>query len=269
MPIRALREVQAAFRRAVLDDDPAALAALVAEDGVAAEERIAIYRNNVQVSLTAALRDTFPAVCRLVDERFFAYAAHEFIRLRPPDRAALSAYGAGFADFLAAFPACRHLAYLGDVARLEWLMSSAMNAPDVEPLAPAALAGLAPDDTPRLTLGLHPSVGFLASPWPVDRIWRANRNDEAGDEAIDLGSGGVRLEVSRCGEDVVLRPLDAATFAFRRSLAAGSTLHVATEEALEAAAAFDVTTAFADLFRCGTVVGFALAPPSQIEVSPP
>lgn len=255
----ALREVQAAFRRALLDDDAAELASLVAEDGFAVEERIAVYRNNVQVSLTAALRDTFPAICQLVDERFFAYAAHEFIRRDPPERASLSAYGAGFADFLAKFPPCRELGYLADVARLEWLLNAAAHAADARAMAPAALAAVAAEDTPRLMLRLHPSVDFLASPWPVDRIWRANRPEPSSDEAIDLGSGGVRLEVSRCGEDVLLRSLDAATFGFRQALAAGATLHTATERGLAADAGFDVSAAFGDLFREGVVVGFMLA----------
>jgi hypothetical protein len=30
------------------------------------------------------LEDTFPVVCRLVDKRFFAYAAHEYLREHPP-----------------------------------------------------------------------------------------------------------------------------------------------------------------------------------------
>src|SRR5258708_7527421 len=118
MPMLALGEVQAAFRRALLDGDDGALAALVAADGIAAAKRLAVYRNNVQISLTDALRDTFPAVCRLVDERFFAYAAHAFLTGHPPQRACLAEYGAGFADFLAAFPPCRALVYLPDVPRL-------------------------------------------------------------------------------------------------------------------------------------------------------
>src|SRR5258708_29345053 len=97
MPMLALGEVQAAFRRALLDGDDGALAALVAADGIAATERLAVYRNNVQISLTDALRDTFPAVCRLVDERFFAYAAHAFLTGPPPPRPVLAAYGPRFA----------------------------------------------------------------------------------------------------------------------------------------------------------------------------
>src|SRR5260370_8274137 len=112
MPMLALREVQAAFRRALLDGDDGALAALVAADGIAATERLAVYRNNVQISLTDALRDTFPAVCRIVDERFFAYAAHIFLGRHPPRRACLAEYGAGFADFLPPFPPCPYLVYL-------------------------------------------------------------------------------------------------------------------------------------------------------------
>src|SRR5690242_9909139 len=42
--------------------------------------RLGIYRNHAIVTLTEALRGTYPVVCRLVDERFFCYAAHEFIR---------------------------------------------------------------------------------------------------------------------------------------------------------------------------------------------
>ncbi|HEX7970041.1 MAG TPA: DNA-binding domain-containing protein [Stellaceae bacterium] len=256
----ALRELQAAFRRALLDGDDGGLAAFVSEDGMAAAERLAVYRNNVQWSLADMLRDTFPAVCRLVDERFFAFAAHEFIRMHPPERACLAEYGARFADFLAAFPPCRELAYLPDVARLEWLTHAAAYAADGEPLAPAALAGVAARDTPRLVLGLHASFGFLASPWPIDRIWRLNRPGADSDETVALASGGVHLEVSRRGPDVVFRALDAAVFAFRHALAAGASLETATEAALTVDAAFDLGGAIADLFGDAAVIAFTLAP---------
>ena len=256
----ALRELQAAFRRALLDGDDGAIAAFIAEDGMAAAERLAVYRNNVQWSLTDVLRDTFPVVCRLVDERFFAYAAHEFIRAHPPVRACLVEYGVRFADFLAGFPPCRELAYLPDVARLEWLMHAAAHAADAEPLAPSALAGVAARDTPRLVLRLHPSFGFLASLWPIERIWHTNRPGAESDEIVDLASGGAHLEVSRRGSDVVLRALDAAVFVFRDTLAAGASLETATKAALAADAEFDLGRAIADLFGDGAVIAFTLAP---------
>jgi hypothetical protein len=255
----ALRDVQAAFRRAVLDGDDGALAGLVAADGIAAAERLAVYRNNVQTSLTDVLRDTFPAVCRIVDARFFAYAAHAFLSMHPPRRACLAEYGGGFADFLAAFPPCRALIYLADVARFEWLMTAAAQAADAEALLPSALACVAPADAARLVFRLDPSVGFLASPWPVDRIWRLNRPGATGDDVVDLAAGGVRLEVRRHGDAVVFRAVDAAPFAFREAIAAGARLDTAFAAAVAADARFDLGAAVADLFRDGAVVAFTLA----------
>lgn len=252
-----LADIQAAFRRALLDEaEEGALAALV-EDGPA---RIAVHRNTIFASLSDVLRDTFPAVCRLVDERFFAYAAHEFIRRHPPRRAVLAEYGDGFAEFLAEFPPCRELAYLADVARLEWLMRRAATAADAAPLAAGSLAGLAPDETPRLRLGLHPSLGFLASPWPVDRIWRANRRGEIAEPAISLAEGGVLIEVSRRDGEVLMRLLDDALFAFRRRLSKGGTLEQAASAALVADPCFDLAAALSALFAEGAVHELTLAP---------
>jgi hypothetical protein len=259
----ALPELQSLFRAALLGGDAAVLATLVAEDGVPAAARLAIHSNNVMASLTGALAANFPAVQRLVGERFFAYAAHEFIERHPPERVALAEYGALLPDFLAAFAPCRELVYLADVARLEWLILRAAHAEDARPLPPSALAGIAAEDTPRIVLRLKPSRGFLASPFPVDRLWRANAEEEAGDGAIDLAAGGVRLEVSRRGERVVLRLLDAARFAFRRSLAAGETLGEAAEAALAAADDVDLAAGLADLFRDEAVIGVTLAHPLE------
>jgi hypothetical protein len=258
----ALRELQEDFRRALLEGGMGGMAALIEGEGPAAEERFGIHRNNLFASLTTVLRDTFPAVCRLVDERFFAYAAHEFIRRYPPSRAVLAHYGADFAAFLRDFPPCRDLAYLADVAALEWLMARAARAAEAEPLSAAALAGIAAEDTPRLSLALHPALGFLASPFPVARIWRANRAEGEG-EAIDLEAGGVQLEIGCSGGAVVMRPLDPGPFAFRQALAHGAALEAAAVCALAVAPDVDLAGALGDLFRDGAVVAIALLPAKE------
>ncbi|HLG90352.1 MAG TPA: DNA-binding domain-containing protein [Alphaproteobacteria bacterium] len=254
-----LLELQRDFRRALLEGDATAISDVILPDGLDADKRLDVYRNNVFASLADVLKDTFPAVCRLVDARFFAYAAYEFLRIGPPERACLSAYGAQFARFLADFPPCQHLVYLPDVARLEWLMNVAAHAADIEPLKPAALAGIDPEDTPRLVFSLHPSFGYLASPWPVDRIWHANRPGKEEDAAIYPAAGSVCLEVSRRAGEIVLRSLDVATFTFRHTLSRGLALHAAADAALGTNHPFDMTKSFADLFHDGALVAVSLA----------
>jgi hypothetical protein len=253
----ALLELQRDFRRALLEEDEAAIAGLVREDGIAPAARLAVYRNTIMLSLTDALKEIFPATCRVVDERFFAYAARSFLAAHPPEEACLGRYGARLPDFLAKFPPAAHLLYLPDLARLEWLMHCAAEAATLPPLGPKAIAGIAPEETPRLRFRLQPALGHLDSPWPVDRIWRANRAETSDDaaEEIDLDSGGVGLEIGRTGEIVTMRPLDAPALAFRRALAAGVTLEAAAEAAFAIASDFDLAAALAALFRDGLVVG--------------
>ena len=260
----ALRELQAGFRRALFGE-AAALGGLIRDDGLAADTRLDIYRNNVFVSLKQVLKDAFPVVCRLVDERFFVYATDQFIRGDLPQQACLSVYGERFADFLAGFPPCRELVYLPDVARLEWLINVAAHAPESAPIPPAALNAVAAADAPALVFRLDPSLGFLESPWPVDLIWHANQPDA--DTAVDLNGGGARLEVRRTGETVRCRRLDTATFVLRSMLAAGHRLEAATDAALAADPCFEFTAAFGDLFTSGSVVDWTIASPPAPRIA--
>jgi hypothetical protein len=254
----SLGEIQAGFLRAVFDADARDAAAAVTGDGVAAEARVAIYRHHVFTSLTGALQAIYPVINRLVGEGFFAYAAHEFIRRHPPTGPCLHEYGEALPGFLDAFEPCRELGYLPDVARLEWALNAALHADDTAPLDLAALRALDPAHAGAVTFRLDPSVTLLASPWPVDRIWRANQPDADPDATIDAAGGGARLEIRRLGDDVVFRRLEPAAFAFRRSLLDGEPLATAARHAGEENTAFDLTGALQALFEENVVTEFGL-----------
>ena len=260
----ALRELQAHMRTALLGGGDAPAAAAVLGEGLDTAARLAIYRHHVFTTLTDVLKATYPVVCRLVDARFFGWASDQYIREHPPAGPCLAEYGATFADFLTAFPPCRHLVYLPDVARLEWAMSRAESAADAVPLDARTLASVDPADTPRLRFTLDPSYALLESSWPVDRIWRANQAagqpDADPDATVDLAAGGARLEIRRAADDVVLRALDPATFAFRRALAAGDTLEEAAAAALRLGTAFDLGRDLCALLDEGTLTSFTLSP---------
>jgi hypothetical protein len=232
-----LRELQGQLRAALIDGDERGAVAAVHGDGLGPSARLAVYRHHISTSLTSALESIYPVVARLVDPRFFRYAATRYIRERPPTSPCLFEYGGTFPEFLAGFEPTRHLAYLPDVARLEWAMTAALHAPDTVPIDPGALNSAS-------RVGLHPSLTLVSSPWPIDTIWQANQ-PEAADQAVDLEAGGVRLQVWRAGDEVLFRRLAAEAFAFRDRLASAGSL----EEAVEAALAADPDADLPGLIR--------------------
>jgi len=233
----ALRDIQDLFREGLLGEPSSALVDLVEGNGLDPQARLAVYRHHVFTTLTGSLESTFPVVCRLVDPRFFAYAADAFIRQHPPIGPCLDEYGSAFPEFLADFDACRPLPYLPDVARLEWAIHRACQAPVCEPLDPARLGSVAPSDIAQLRFLPRAGLVYVASPWPVDAIWRAH--GDASQAMPDLGSGSVRLEISPSTEGVLIRSLDPGSYALRVALSRGKTL----EEAVSTASALDLERA--------------------------
>jgi putative DNA-binding protein len=220
-----------------------------------------IYRHHVLDTLTATLRSVYLVTCRLVHERFFAYAADRYIREHPPAGPCLFEYGASFPAFLARFPPCRELAYLPDVARLEWALHAAEYAADAVPLSPTALRDLSVDGAMRAAFRLHPSVTLLESPWPVDLIWRATQPEADPAATVDLATGGVCLEILRQREEAVFHALEPADYALRHALAAGVELEAAATAALARDPGFDLARALRALFESDILIGFTLHSP--------
>jgi len=256
----SLERVQRRICAAIVGGADLELLSIIDPDGIASAARLQIYRNHAFLTLSEALKAIYPVVCRLVDERFFAYAAHEFIRGSLPTRPCLVEYGDGFADFLAHFPPCRHLAYLPDVAKLEWAMNEALHAHGETPIDGDALARVPSAEGPRLVFRVHPSLRLIESPWPIERIWRANQPGAAADETIELDAGSARLQVHRGGDRVLLSALDPGAFAFVKALAAGAPLLAAAEAALALDPLFDLALRLRILLDEGLLVDCRLAP---------
>src|SRR5579859_42770 len=157
-PVPSLERLQQDICDAICGGDDAGISELIAGDGMEPSARLQIYRNHAVITLTDALKATYPVIGRLVGDGFFAYAAHEFIREHMPEKPSLAAYGGAFADFLATFPPCRNLAYLADVARLEWAINRALHSESVAPIRRSDLAAVSPAEAPRVRLSLHPSL---------------------------------------------------------------------------------------------------------------
>jgi hypothetical protein len=259
----ALPELQKSFLDAIVSGDPSCLADAVIGNGFTPAQRIQVYRNNTFITLTEALAATYPAIVRLVDRSFFNFAAARFIPGNLPERPCLFEYGGGFGDFLAGFAPVADYPYLPDVARLEWAVNTAWNAPARAPLAFEALARAATAAGETLRLGLD--ALYLASEWNVDEIWHANRG-EADAETTPV-STPVRLQIRRGGPGVIVERLDAATWSLRQHLARGETLGHAAAAAFAETPEFDLGAALRALAAEG-LPNTTLPPPHPKEPTP-
>lgn len=264
-----LRDFQLAFRAAIRGEASETLLRLVCADGVDPTARLAIYRNNVTSRLTDVLQRVYPVVRALVGQQFFAYAADEFIRGHLPRGACLDEYGADFPRFLQEFPASATLAYLPDIARLEWHVDRVRQAPTTRGMSIAELAQAAGDPA-ELRLRITPATAFVASAHRIDLIWSAHQAD-SDFQALQLDTAGVHLQISagapsdHTRAELYWSELPPEQWTFRANLAAGETLGTALARATEVATTFDPAAALACLFAEDLVVGVTCASEPSIS----
>ena len=251
----SLRDLQHAVRRSLVQREDSDAAAYIVGDGLAPEQRLSVYRNTFVGALTTALRLSYPAVHRLVGAEFFDGATQVFVHEQPPRCAYLDDYGAEFPEFLTRFPPAASLAYLPDVARLEWAVNRALHAPDAEPLDVARLAEISPAHEDRIRFAPHPSVSLIRADYPVDSIWRAVlEHDDSALAAIDLAAGPVCLMVQRLSSGVDVTRLDQGAWRFAVDLCAGQPLG----NVLDAAVGVDAPALLAEHLTAGRFIEFSL-----------
>jgi hypothetical protein len=260
----SLRELQRGFRAAVLFDDSGTIAALsIVAGGLEPQSRIEIYRNNILGNYRKVLAATYPVVRRLVGAPFFDAATDQFVRGHPSKHGDVNRYGGEYAVFLTSYPPARALAYLPDVARLEWAIDQANIATDAAPLDLAALASVAPEALGELRFHLHPSARLIASAFPILRIWQVNQPEHVDVERVDLGEGGDTLLVTRADQRVAIERIGRGEHTFLAALAANAALGVAAERAVDAVPEFDLAAALRRHVANHTLVAFRApaAPP--------
>jgi hypothetical protein len=222
--------------------------------------RLAVYRNNVTVSLLDALAARFPVTQALVGAEFFRAMARRYLAEEPPRSRLLHEYGDMLPSFVARFAPAREVPYLADVARLEAARTQAYHAADVPPVPRDAFAAIAPEAAPGLTVRLHPSVRVIASAWPVLAIWLAHRQGEATAAClagIDLATAE-RVLVARPRLEVRLWLLPPAGEVFLAALGDGATLAQAAARAVAGDPEFDLTAGLTTLIEAEIAIGLSL-----------
>jgi len=251
-----LKQTQAAFSKAIYDNLDNDMLEKIKPNGIGNEERLQVYKDNVLITLYETLKSRYPAICKLVDEKFFKYAVKEYIKNNRPNSGNLDDYGESFIDFLAEFSPTKEFAYLPDVARLEWACHLAYFAADADSIDASSLSKVPQEKYESLTFTLHPSAHLISSSHPIDKLVEMTQNYFDGDIDMDLNERGADILVVRPEYSTEIILLEKGEYDFLTTLQKGFTLYEAFEKAAGKNELFDVGGAIQKFVANGTLVDF-------------
>ena len=251
--MNAVLSLQDPFQAALLDDQ-SAQAGLLKPQG---EPQFAVYRNAYRARLRGALRENFEVLPLVMGDEAFDDLANAYIDAHPSSHYSLRWFGHQLAAFMAAQDELVPHPAMVDLARMEWALRNAFDAPSVEALAPEALAQVQAEDWPHLRFGLHPAVQMLDMQWAIGPVWHALKAEQ--DDVPPPDPFVHHLLVWRHGLYTQWKSLNTAEAAFVQCLQANHTFGE-TCEALASVVGEDnaAQTAAAQLREClgnGVIAG--------------
>ena len=137
-----------------------------------------IYQQAYVSRLTAALRDNFGVVPRVLGDEAFEALAHAYIAAHPSRHPSIRWFGDRLPEFMSSREDLLPHPALTELARLEWALRSAFDAADAEPLVAKDLERVPVDEWPELVFAFAPGMQLLSLHWNVGPVWRALQGDE-------------------------------------------------------------------------------------------
>lgn len=238
---------QEEFAQALLRPDITAPGGLSTWNGSDPQQRFAVYRNNVTISLIEALAVTYPVVLQLVGEPFFREMARLYARQHPPRSRIMLDYGETFPDFVANFAPASEVHYLADVARLEASRRRAYHAADAPALDQTAYTRLSAAELDAVTIRFHPSVTILQSSFAIVSLWAAHQGLMAIEDVDPVRAEDALIVRPELEVEVVRLPPGVTVFLQR--LQAGACVIDAVTGAMDRTADFDIASGLATLMR--------------------
>ena len=220
-----LRKFQEKFHTALLNQDNVKnIEPLIDSNGIRADKRINIYRNNFKLSLTEALKSTFPVIYALLGDQAFTIWAYRFISKVPSTEGNLHNYGAKFPTFIQQQPEYSQLQlpYLVEIGEFEWAYHEVFHETEIQPIKIENLASVDPSQYNEIIFEINPASRLIKSDFPLVKIWRLGNGLDS--DEVKLDTGGVSVLIARRELTLEFQQLSNEDYNFLRLTAEGNTL---------------------------------------------
>jgi hypothetical protein len=156
-------------------------AQIAGDDRLSAVDRVDIYANMYFYRLHDCLAQDFSAVRAVIGDARFHNLITDYLLMHPSAHPSLRFAGSRLPEMLRTHKLSHRWPFLADLARLEWALLDAFDAPDAQLLRESDLDRVSPSDWDTLRFRLTPSVQLLDADWDVDAMWSRIQHGERPD----------------------------------------------------------------------------------------
>jgi hypothetical protein len=245
----SLAELQRAFQNYLLKTDDGLLGAVRETKKAGRDTLLGVYRDGYALRLIEVLTIDYPGVLAMAGPADFDHMARAYIAAHPSHHPSVRWFGRHLADFLAATPPYSASPAVADMARFEWALGEAFDAPDAAPVKAEALMALPPEAWEELRFTPLPSLRrvTLAHAAPVAYQWSDDVED--GDLEVDAYDRPVGWAIWRPALISNFRSLEPDEAALLDALLAGKSFPEICETALAFTEEQDAPARAAGLLR--------------------
>ena len=204
---------------------------LASSDGFAAAVRdtrkadrttlLDVYRDGYALRLIEVLTNDYPGLLAMAGPADFDHLGRAYIAAHPSRHASVRWFGRHLADFMARTPPYSGSTAAIEMARFEWLLGEAFDAPDLAPVAASQLMALPPDAWETLSFTPLPSLRRAVFAFDVPQAWQRREEVEAGNLEVTPAAAAVPWMIWRPERVSKFRSLEADEAAMLDVLADG------------------------------------------------
>ena len=144
-----------------------------------------VYRDGYALRLVEVLTNDYPGLMAMCGPADFDHLARAYIAAHPSRHPSVRWFGRDLADFAAGTPPYNGAPACAEMARFEWALGDAFDAPDVAPIAATELMALPPEAWETLQLSVLPSLHRLTFAFETPQAWQQRDQVEPGNLEVE------------------------------------------------------------------------------------
>jgi len=184
----SLHDLQGAFQEYLLESSEGFSGAVRDTSKADRLTLLGVYRDAYVARLVEVLTNDYPGLLAMAGPADFEHLARAYIAAHPSTYRSVRHFGRHLAGFMAATAPYDRSPAAAEMARFEWALGDAFDAPDAVPVEAAALMALPPTAWETLRFSVLLSLQRLTLRFDVPQAWQAREEVEPGNlEAAPAG----------------------------------------------------------------------------------